>query len=595
MDNLTPKGKRIASIIFASILVSSIFLSPILGAALREENQDTSEGYMSIESYAEPIAFGNVGFGPNWFDVGADWTLYDDGTIVVGGGYAFGGFGWDGDPWGFFWADIPIGFEIERIVFTEPIVGGANLSWLFGVNDQYPVFGGQRPWFRSLRYIEGLHYLDTSNTTNMSNMFHCATSLTSIDVGHFDTSNVTNMMYMFGCGGARGWEMGVTELDVSNFATGRVTNMFGMFEDSSSLSYIDVSNWDVGSVTNMSQLFFGMRSLSSINVSSWDTSSVTNMSSLFYSTETLTTIDVSNWDTSRTTNMEQVFMNMPNLMNIDLSNWDTGNVTTMARMFNWTPSLRSLDINSWDTSRVANMAMMFWASGLEELDLSNWNTNNVTNMSLMLDDARNLERLNIEGFNTSNVISMTNMLRNTTALRELTLGAGWQTVGNPALPNVPTNATYTGRWRNVANGTVPAPAGTYRLTSSALMNTAGGRPPIADTWVWEVVPQYTVEVYLSATNARVGTRDIAANSISEWLLDILNVTANRTILQDSQENIVEDLEDAVVFTVTDFAGTIVTLDPNESGQYIITVTIPSAASGVADESVRVILTVIPLR
>ena len=55
-------------------------------------------------------------------------------------------------------------------------------------------------WFRffqSLKSIEGLEHLNTSQVTNMSKMFSGCSSLTSLDLSSFDTSNVTNMRSMF--------------------------------------------------------------------------------------------------------------------------------------------------------------------------------------------------------------------------------------------------------------------------------------------------------------------------------------------------------------------------------------------------------------
>ena len=58
-------------------------------------------------------------------------------------------------------------------------------------------------WFAgmTLRYINGLEYLNTSAVTNMECMFCYCGNLTSIDLGdNFDTSDVTTMRSMFsGC------------------------------------------------------------------------------------------------------------------------------------------------------------------------------------------------------------------------------------------------------------------------------------------------------------------------------------------------------------------------------------------------------------
>ena len=55
-------------------------------------------------------------------------------------------------------------------------------------------------WFyecRVLKQIEGLEFLNTSEVTNMREMFYRCSGLTSLDVSHFNTQNVTDMYWMF--------------------------------------------------------------------------------------------------------------------------------------------------------------------------------------------------------------------------------------------------------------------------------------------------------------------------------------------------------------------------------------------------------------
>ena len=74
--------------------------------------------------------------------------------------------------------------------------------------------------------------IDTSNVTNMNDIFNDCRALTSLDLSGWDTSNVTNMNYMFyGCGA-------LTSLDVSKWNTSNVTNMYNMFRDCSALKTI---------------------------------------------------------------------------------------------------------------------------------------------------------------------------------------------------------------------------------------------------------------------------------------------------------------------------------------------------------------------
>ncbi|EGO5060705.1 DUF285 domain-containing protein [Enterococcus faecalis] len=124
-------------------------------------------------------------------------------------------------------------------------------------------------------------------------------------------------------------------LDTSN-----VTDMSDMFIECSALKSVDVSNWDTSNVTDMSNMFASCRSLSSVDVSNWDTSKVTNMNSMF-SNCSMSSVDASNWDTSNVTDMSNMFDYCPSLSSVDVSNWDTSKVTNMRYMFDYCPSLSS--------------------------------------------------------------------------------------------------------------------------------------------------------------------------------------------------------------------------------------------------------------
>ena len=92
---------------------------------------------------------------------------------------------------------------------------------------------------------------NTSNVTNMYEMFDDCYSLTSLDLSNFDTSNVTDMIFMFeAC-------IGITSLDLRNFNTSNVTRMSSMFEDCSGLTSLGLSNFDTSNVTDMVYMFDG--------------------------------------------------------------------------------------------------------------------------------------------------------------------------------------------------------------------------------------------------------------------------------------------------------------------------------------------------
>ena len=151
-----------------------------------------------------------------------------------------------------------------------------------------------------------------------------------------NTSNVTNMYEMFDdC-------YSLTSLDLSNFDTSNVTDMGNMFRGCSGLTSLDVGSFDTSNVTNMGYMFYGCRSLTSLDVGSFNTSNVTRMSSMFYDCSGLTSLDVSNFDTSKVVYMDGMFYGCSNLTSLDLSKWDTSNVTDMHNMFRGCSSLKTI-------------------------------------------------------------------------------------------------------------------------------------------------------------------------------------------------------------------------------------------------------------
>jgi len=165
-------------------------------------------------------------------------------------------------------------------------------------------------------------------------------------------------------------------------------------------------------------------------------------------------------------------------------------------------------LNYFDTRDVTQMWEMFsGASGLTSLDLSSWDTSNVETMSNMFSNMNSLIDLDLSGWDTRNVTSMSYMFWGTTSLRQLTLGTRFEFFeddwGNAGLPAVPNNATYTGYWQNVGDGTTTNPQGRFVFTSAELMANYNGAT-MADTWVWQrrsqVPPEPKNGWYLSDGN-----------------------------------------------------------------------------------------------
>ena len=205
----------------------------------------------------------------------------------------------------------------------------------------------------------------------------------------------------------------VQEIDVSEFNTSNVTNMYQMFNGCKSLTSLDVSSFNTSKVTSMNGMFSYCWSLPSLDVSNFNTSSVTNMGSMFYYCRSLTSLDLSSFNTSKVTTMSGMFQNCSKLTSLDLSNFNTVNVTNMTNMFNGCTGLTSLDVSSFNTSKVTSMNGMFgYCTSLTSLDLSSFNTSKITNMSYLFDNCTKLKNLNISNFDFTKVTVYTNIFAN---------------------------------------------------------------------------------------------------------------------------------------------------------------------------------------
>ena len=357
--------------------------------------------------------------------------------------------------------------DATSVVFecnNSSVRSGVSLS---SPSSPVPVFGilEGRVW----RVITQAGFIDAN--PNSRKMFYNRSELTSIDFGKgFNTSNVTDMSEMFqGCSK-------LTALDVSSFNTSNVNSMAAMFKSCSGLTGLDISSFSTSNVTDMHDMFRGCNKLTSLNVSSFNTSNVKRMDAMFYGCSGLTSLDVSNFNTSNVVRMTRtvdtvldyytgyssgeevqipesnklirfgMFAQCSSLTSLDLSSFNTSQVTDMRGLFEGCKKLTSLNVSSFNTSNVKYMDGMFKdCSSLTSLDLTNFNTSNVVSMGTvhrffynwgsagqygnyryeanggMFENCTGLTSLDLSNSNTSNVTRMYKMFYNCTNLTYLNL------------------------------------------------------------------------------------------------------------------------------------------------------------------------------
>ena len=220
-----------------------------------------------------------------------------------------------------------------------------------------PAFANARPtncyaWFQgyvNLTSIEGIEYLNTSQVTDMHNMFYNCYHLQTTDFSGFDTRKVKDMSYMFhNCGSLK-------SLDISNFNTSEVTDMRGMFDGCIGLTSLDLSHLNTSKVSVMASMFQSCINLLSVNLSGWDTRNVINMTRMFKRCHSLKTLDLSGFDTrEKTCTMGDMFNTCKELTTIFVSDkfavgtGDTGD-GTMFQGCNKLKGANALDKNNPQT------------------------------------------------------------------------------------------------------------------------------------------------------------------------------------------------------------------------------------------------------
>ena len=189
-------------------------------------------------------------------------------------------------------------YKPVRVNVPQTAQGGSVKALLDATKTAYCLFKG----YKGVSVDGLISYSDTSNVTNMSQMFFFASKLTSIP--QLDTSNATNMSEMFrNCTSLTS----IPQLDTSN-----VTDMESMFYGCSNLTAIPQLN--TSKATRMPSMFSGCKKLTTIP--QLDTSNATNMIEMFSGCTSLTSVPELN--ASKASSLGYIFKNCTSLSSIGL-------------------------------------------------------------------------------------------------------------------------------------------------------------------------------------------------------------------------------------------------------------------------------------
>ena len=130
------------------------------------------------------------------------------------------------------------------------------------------------------------------------------------------------------------------ETNLNCIDTSNVTDMSNLFyyEKSKNINF-DISDWDVSKVKYMQYMFHGLKNFN-CDLSKWDVSNVINMVGVFEGCKKFTGKGLDNWNVSNVKYIKFMFSDCINF-NCDLSNWDISNVEYMIFAFYNCTSLKN--------------------------------------------------------------------------------------------------------------------------------------------------------------------------------------------------------------------------------------------------------------
>ena len=315
-----------------------------------------------------------------------------------------------------------------------------------------------RSWFSgmvNLASIAGIEHLNTSNVTDMSEMFSGCSSLESLDLGNFTfgsdartekflynnlalqtlTIPATAVHWDAGACTGVGTQSAPCTLVYPDGFTPEVTEADGIwyvwksgyFKDAGPKPYAVLNG-------NALTLYYDQNRFSRPGTSYGLNTGAENPG-WYDKRASITKVIVNvNFAGARPTTCYRWFAGTKTKTVTNFRYINTSQVTNMACMFSGCTSLESLDLAKINTAGVTTMEQMFnGCTKLTTLDLSKFNTSNVTNVSKMFDGCTGLTTLDLSKFDFSKVSTAANssvMMRNCSSLQELTIPATANKLGS---------------------------------------------------------------------------------------------------------------------------------------------------------------------
>ena len=199
---------------------------------------------------------------------------------------------------------------------------------------------------------EVLAGLDTSQVTDMSDMFKNATGLTSLDLSKLDTSNVTHMTEFLYCSSGT---PNLTELDFSGLKLSNVIGMSYLLNGQTKLLSVNFNGVDLSSVKVMNAMFTACKALTNINMDNVKFGSLTATSSMYKDCRNIERVPLI--DVSQVTNPSS--MHYANYKLKEAPAYDFSSATTLDSLFGNCYALEILP-EEYNTKNCKNFNAVFY-------------------------------------------------------------------------------------------------------------------------------------------------------------------------------------------------------------------------------------------
>ena len=190
-------------------------------------------------------------------------------------------------------------------------------------------------------------------------------------------------------------------VNLKNLDTSQCTDMYQMFACCESLKKVDVSGFKTSKVWSIGAMFAGCKSLEKINIKNFDMRSVDDGAYIFEDCKKLKRIDFGILNPKKNGSLQGIVNRCSSLETVTIKNLKAPK--DISYMFNDCKALKKVVFTKVDTSKTTNMSGMFRnCKSLKRIDLSKFNTSKVTDMSSMFEKCKAIETLNIRNFFISN-------------------------------------------------------------------------------------------------------------------------------------------------------------------------------------------------